>query len=217
MELACGERLHYPSGVVLVVAGLPGAGKTTFIARLFHGAEITIIDPDHLRERYGRWLPGVPYRAYRPLVHFVHYRRVAGALRRPEPGPATGSATGSAGTVVVHETTRPLARRWLSGRAARAGRPLHLIALDVPEDVALQGQASRGRVLNKAAFQRHCRRWRAFRGTRTAAPERYASVLVLDRAGADALRAVSFLPNAGMARPGAAGCGAPAQGAGPGA
>ncbi|MGH3326616.1 MAG: AAA family ATPase [Streptomycetales bacterium] len=194
MELTCGERLHYPRGVVLVVAGLPGAGKTTFIARLFDGDEVTILDPDHLRQRCGRWLPGVPYQAYRPLVHLAHYRRVASTLRRTV---VPAKATGQAHTVVVHETTRPLARRWLSGRATRSGRPLHLIALDVPEDVALQGQASRGRALRRAAFQRHCRRWRAFRDTRTAAPERYASVLVLDRAGADALRTVAFLPSDG--------------------
>ncbi len=53
---------------LLVVAGLPGAGKTTML-RHAAGA-LPVLDSDEVRERLTAVLPkSTPYRCYRPFVH----------------------------------------------------------------------------------------------------------------------------------------------------
>jgi hypothetical protein len=62
--------------------------------------------------------------------------------------------------LVVHDcATRPWARQ-LIGRAARnAGLTVHLIMLDVPEEIARRGQQDRHRVVRAGSMVKHSRRW----------------------------------------------------------
>ncbi|KWW97252.1 putative ATP/GTP-binding protein [Carbonactinospora thermoautotrophica] len=188
------EVLRYPRGVVLVVAGVPGAGKSTLLHRLFpiSGAEqapvwlpgdVLVVDSEQARNRWRQHLgPRVPYRLYRPLVHLTNLWSTLRALRR-------------GATVVLHDCGT---RRWwrhLVTRAAR--RPVHVILLDVPPELALAGQRARNRLVRGRAFRRHLRAWRRLvPDPEAAAPPRSvsscASCLVLDRAAAARLRAISF-------------------------
>ena len=98
-------------------------------------------------------------------------------------------------------------RRLLARLAASFGRPGHLLFLDVPARVALEGQQRRRRTLRRSAFAAHWRNWRELRSA-LAAPaaaevlvpgdpdpsglraEGWGSVRLLDRPAADRLRRV---------------------------
>ncbi|MGW3958262.1 AAA family ATPase [Amycolatopsis sp. NPDC005003] len=165
---------------LLVVAGLPGAGKTTMLRHAAAG--LPVLDSDQVRERLGAMLPAVPYRWYRPAVHAWHRARIV------------RWALGEDGPVVVHEpSTRASTRGLLAVVGFVSGRSVRLLFLDVPAEVALAGQVSRGRVVRARSFARHVRRvgkWREeLLGGR--APVGWRSVLVVDRAGAGRTRLVA--------------------------
>ena len=172
--------LRLPPAALLVVAGVPGAGKTTLLARIDAPGSL-VLDPEPIRSRYQRLLGRAPYRLWRPLVHAEHFLRVLLAL------------PGESG-LIVHDTgTRAWRRRLLAGLAARCGRTGHLLFLDVPAMVALEGQRHRRRALRHSAFATHWRRWRELQ----AAPadlhaEGWASVRVFDRPTADRLLRVEI-------------------------
>jgi len=177
--------LCLPARALLVVGGLPGAGKSTLLRRLFpvDTAGVTVLDPEHVQAVVTRLLgTRRGYRLYRPLVHLWYGVAVIRELRVP-------------GAVVVHSTaTRGWDRRVLA-RSAR-GRTAHLLFLQVEPGTAVAGQRARGRRLTAAGMRRHVRREARLR-TRLAAgtlPRRegFATVTVVDRAGADALDAVTF-------------------------
>jgi hypothetical protein len=195
--------LRLPPAALLVVAGVPGAGKTTLLSRVDAPGSL-VLDPEPIRFRYQRLLGRVPYRLWRPLVHAEHFLRVLLAL----PGPAG---------LVVHDTgTRDWRRRLLAGLAGRCGRTAHLLFLDVPAKVALEGQHRRRRALRRSAFATHWQRWRELRaalpdagepvaagGPGPDAPtaatdpsglhaEGWRSVRVLDRRAADRLRRIDI-------------------------
>ena len=139
-----------PPPPFVVLGGVPGAGKTTVLQ---HAATVLpglrVLDSDQVRRRLRRYLGGLPYALYRPLVHLLQYWRVAVHLLRPPLGP-----------VVVHDpATRPWLR-WLLAHAARAGgcRPV-LLVIDVSQGDALAGQVRRGRVVQRWAFAHHWRLW----------------------------------------------------------
>jgi predicted ATPase len=95
-------QLSFPSNAVVVVAGVPGAGKTTLIRRAVDRSAVRVVDTDDRREA-GR----------RRLLYAGHYARVvaAVAMRRP---------------VVIHSRgTHPAARRAIAALAAVRGRPAH--------------------------------------------------------------------------------------------
>jgi len=177
--------LRYPANALLVVAGLPGAGKSTLIRRILaRRVDVTTLDPETIRRRWQRALTTTRgYRLYRPLVHLEHYVRLLLALRAP-------------GALVVHDTaTRGWVRRALAWLAARAGRPAHLLFLDVAPQEAERAQRARGRRVPPRAMRRHARAWAAIRPRvqrpgATAAG--YASTTVLDRSAAARLDAVRF-------------------------
>jgi predicted kinase len=179
-----------PSRVVLV-GGVPGAGKTTVITRI--AAEqpgVDALDPETYRDGLRRLLPaGTAYVAYRWLVHTLHALRVLLVLLR---GPVPGR------TLVVHDpATRP-GRRWLFARLARArGWEPVLVYLDVPRVLAETGQVLRGRVVDPTAFAGHWARWEDLRPALVGEPGRLDGALwsqvVLtdrDRAAADLTRLV---------------------------
>ena len=179
--------LRLPPAALLVVAGVPGAGKTTLLARV-DASESLVLDPEPIRARYQHLLGRAPYRWWRPLVHAEHFLRVLLALP-------------SHSGLIVHDTgTRGWRRRLLARLAASFGRPGHLVFLDVPARVALEGQQRRRRALRRAAFATHWHNWRELR-TALAAPagdpdpsglraEGWGSVRLLDRPAADRLRRV---------------------------
>ncbi|MGD3105861.1 AAA family ATPase [Streptomyces sp. YGL11-2] len=181
-------ELRFPPGDLVVVSGLPGSGKSTLMRRLVprldaRGAAVHRIDSQDARERWERGrLHRVPYGLYRPLVRAAHYLALRRALR-------------SGGSVVVHDCgTLVWVRRWISRTARRGGRGLHLVLLDVPPEVALSGQRTRGRGVSRYAFARHRRAVRRLVGGAEAdrLPAGFRSAVLLDRRAAGTLEAVSF-------------------------
>jgi predicted kinase len=146
-----------PVARVVLVGGVPGAGKTTAIARVATGRpDVDALDPEAFRDRIARRLPaGTAYATYRPLVHVLHALEVLGVLLR---GPVPGR------TLVVHDpATRPR-RRWLFAWLARArGWDPVLIYVDVPRTLAEAGQVQRGRVVDPASFAQHWERGKRLR------------------------------------------------------
>lgn len=144
-----GTVLRFRAGSVLLVAGIPGAGKSTLIRRLFGTApaDVLVLDSADIRAALARWLgERMPYRFYRPLVHTVHYARIA------------AWTLGPCRNLVVHECgTRDWARRTLAALARARRRPAHLLLLDTAPEAALAGQRSRGRMVRTTSFVRHSR------------------------------------------------------------
>jgi AAA domain len=163
-------QLSFPSEAVVVVAGVPGAGKTTLIRRAVDRDLARVIDTDDRRDA-GR----------RRLLYPGHYARIVAAIagRRP---------------VVIHSRgTHPAARRAIATLAALRGRPAHLVLLDAARDEAEAGQRARGRTVAPAEMDRQEARWRRLMARRPAL-EGWASVVVLDRARAAHTEAFAFVP-----------------------
>lgn len=136
--------LVYPANAVVVVSGLPGSGKSTLLRRA--PARTTVIDPRAVHVACEAMMPDwLPYGLYRPWARWKHIRRLQRELRCDGP-------------LLIHDCgSRPWARRWMARAAARRGRPLHLVLLDVGRAEALSGQESRGRRAPRRAFARHHR------------------------------------------------------------
>ncbi|WP_017974018.1 AAA family ATPase [Actinopolyspora halophila] len=138
---------------LVVVGGLPGAGKSTALRSLGSSVPVTVLDSDQVYESLlahtGRC---VPYHLIRGVVHPAHYVRVVVSCAR------------FPGVVVVHmPATREVARVLLVLLAAATGRSAMLLWLDVSPGSALEGQCARGRVIKARTFVRHVRRTRRAR------------------------------------------------------
>jgi predicted kinase len=178
------RTLRFPAGDRVVVSGLPGSGKSTLIRRVVAVQdEVRRIDSQDVRERWAAVLPRwLPYAVYRPFVRLAHYAVLRAAL-------ASGAS------VVVHDCgSQTWVRNWLGRDAARRGRALHLVLLDVPAATALRGQAERGRRVSDYAFLRHRRAVRRLIADAESGqvPRGCESVVLLDRGAAGALRGVAF-------------------------
>ncbi|MEU1420729.1 AAA family ATPase [Kitasatospora sp. NPDC005751] len=184
--------VRYPPGAVVVVSGLPGSGKSTLLRRWSDrsGAAATV-DPRAVHEACAAVMPAaLPYAVYRPWARIEHFRLLRASVRR-------------GGPLLVHDCgSRAWMRRWLSGVAARQGRELHLVLLDVGAVTALAGQRERGRWAPRRAFARHRRGLdrllaaftrHAAGAAGTPTPEA-ASVLLLDRVSRERAEAVRFGP-----------------------
>lgn len=130
---------------MIVVGGVPGAGKSTAILRHAGTPGVVVLDPDRLRPRLRR----------RWLVHLVHQVQVWGALLL---GPRL------VGVLLVQDTATRRGRREALLRLARLrGWQVHLVLVEVARSDALAGQASRGRMAPAVAFERHWARWQRLR------------------------------------------------------
>lgn len=176
------DPLTTPVTVVLV-GGIPGAGKSTAIRRATAGRrDVQVIDSDIVRCWWRARLPvGTPYRSYRWLVHTLTIVWMAAALVR---GPRTGRP------LVMHDPgTRPRRRRlFLRVARSRRWRPV-LVLVDVDRADAQRGQRDRRRIVRAAAFDRHWHRWRQLRadaGERSGTLDGggWSAVRLTDRAGA---------------------------------
>ncbi|MGW1838739.1 AAA family ATPase [Streptomyces sp. NPDC002067] len=150
--------LRYPAGAVVVVAGLPGSGKSTLLRRWSEqgdgacgevpraAAGARVIDPRAVHLACEAVMPHwLPYAVYRPWARWRLLREVGAALRGDGP-------------VLVHDCgSRPWLRRLLARGAARHGRTLHVVLLDVGAATALSGQRARARWVRRRVFARHCR------------------------------------------------------------
>ncbi|MFF3553603.1 ATP-binding protein [Streptomyces tsukubensis] len=216
------RALTFAAGDLVVVSGLPGSGKSTLIKRAVaaagarpaagSGSESGAgapggpdapegsdtgagpgiatesgpacgIDSQDTRDRWDAAVPRLlPYALYRPFVRLAHYAGLRRALR-------------SGRSVVVHDCgTQAWVRRWLAREARRRGTGLHLMLLDVPPEVARQGQRERGRGVSGYAFARHRRAAGRLIADAEAgrAPAGCASVILLDRPAATALDRIGF-------------------------
>ena len=111
------------AGVLVVLGGLPGSGKTTLLRRLSAAGPrgMTGVDSEQVADRMRSLGIGVPYPLLRPWVHLVHRWRVLRVLAGPAP--------------VIVLTDPWTGARWQAvvlRAAARAGRSVRLVLLDVP-------------------------------------------------------------------------------------
>jgi hypothetical protein len=175
---------------LVLVGGVPGAGKTTAIARATDDLDhVAAVDPEHVAWWLRRHLPSwVPYRAYRWLVHLLHTIRV---LIHLLDGPVSGRR------LVVHDPgTRARRRSVFLLLAHLAGWQAVLLYVDVDRPAAQDGQVRRGRVVR--SFDEHWQNWQRLRpalvaGAATAADANLEMsaepVLLVDRTeAADVLR-----------------------------
>jgi deoxyadenosine/deoxycytidine kinase len=159
--------LTFPADSVIVVAGVPGAGKTTLIRRVVDRDTVRVVDTEDRRDA-GR----------RHLLYPGHYARIAAAIAGTRP-------------VVIHSRgTFAVTRRAIALLARLRGRPAHLILLDAERAEAEQGQRARGRTVDAAEMSRQLARWRRLRP----AGEGWTSVVRLDREQAARTEAIEFLP-----------------------
>jgi predicted kinase len=127
---------------VVVVAGLPGAGKTTLVA-----SEPRALDSDDIRDAWAPRLAPLPYPLWRPVVHARHWIAIWRTLKRPE------------GVVVVRPFTSSRLRRAVLRRARRHHPAVHLVVVDASPAQSRAGQRARGRMVREPAMRRHERRW----------------------------------------------------------
>ncbi|MBE9374388.1 AAA family ATPase [Saccharopolyspora sp. HNM0983] len=133
---------------LVVLAGMPGAGKSTVLARLRAPAGWPVLDSDQVRARLRHGPLGrLPYRWYRPLVHFAHRARILWCCAV------------SGAPVVAHEpATRRSTRALLALFGAATRRERVLVWLHAEPHEALAGQRARGRMIRERSFRRHVRR-----------------------------------------------------------
>lgn len=178
-----GATLSVPGRALVVVGGIPGAGKTTLIRRWAEADDgrFNVRDPEDIRVRWERWLGDRrAYRFWRPLVYAEHYARLGVALlgRRP---------------VLLQDTATRWWVRWALALVSWVTRrPAFLVWVDVTLAESFAGQRARGRWVRLESVLRHWRRWSNLRARllRAAAPTQtgYASVVWIDRVGARALQ-----------------------------
>ncbi len=132
---------------LVVFAGLPGAGKSTALDKLYASEAVPVLDSEQVRGVVRSLLPRrVPYGSYRAVVHGIHRARIA------------WYCAVTTCPVVAHEpSTRPTTRVMLLLIALLTRRRRVLVWLHVDAVEALAGQYARGRRIRAHSFVRHVR------------------------------------------------------------
>ena len=131
-----------------------------------------VVDSDTVRRSLQSQVPGIPYWVLRPVVHAVHWARIA-VLAVAETGP-----------LLIHETaTRPTSRALLVRIAWCTRRPARMVWIDVDAETARRGQVARDRMIRPRAFRRHLR-WVGTADPPVAAADTWDAVSRTDRANA---------------------------------
>lgn len=141
-----GTALVVPRRSLVLVAGLPGAGKTTLVRRLGDTPGVHALDSEDVAGVLAR-VP-LPYRSVRPLVHLVHLLCLLLTLMTP------------AGCVLSSDPLTSSRRRAVfAAAAALTGRRMSVVLLHTAAQDARDGQRRRGRVLTEARMSRHEHRY----------------------------------------------------------
>lgn len=130
-----------PNPVVILVVGIPGAGKTVLINRTARSPEWTVLDTDRFRQRLRPALRRVPV----PYVLYV-FAIIVAITRKTQ-------------VVVQSRGTYTWLRRLVTTCARVRGREAVLVMLDAPPADAVAGQVRRGRVAPARVMQWHTARW----------------------------------------------------------
>lgn len=135
---------------LIVIAGVPGAGKTEAL-RVLRGRspQARSADPENLRRRLRQWMPWLPYALVRPILHTIAHLCVLALMLNKCGGP-----------LVIHDPgTRRWSRRLIVGLAGILGYRPMIVFIDTDRESALRGQEQRKRVVRRRAFDRHWRHW----------------------------------------------------------
>jgi hypothetical protein len=155
--------------VVILIVGIPGAGKTVLIDRAASSPGWTVLDPDRLRRRLPPTLRRVP------VPYPLYVLAIVVAIAR------------HTHVVVESRGTYTWLRRLVEACARVRGREAVLVLLDAAPADARAGQIRRGRVVPARIMRRYTTDWGrlldAARGGALAA-EGWRRVVVLDRAQA---------------------------------
>lgn len=153
--------------VVVLVVGIPGAGKTVLIDRAANSSSWTVLDNDRLRRRLPTALRRIP------ILYPVYVLALVAAIARH--------------TRVVAESRGTYAwlRRLVTACARARGREAVIVLLDASSEDAMAGQEVRGRVAPAPVMRANTTSWvpllDAARSGALAAEEGWSKVVVLDR------------------------------------
>ena len=173
--------------VVVLVTGIPGAGKSVLINHAVSSPPWKVLDPDRFRNRLSPQLRRLPI----PYPLFV-LAVVVAIVRDPQ-------------VVVESRGSNAWLRRLIAVCARARGRQAVLILLDAPSREAVAGQRSRGRVAPGPVMRWNATEWRRVLNAASSgalATEGWSKVLVLDRAQASTIDDLGeFLLNPPPVRP----------------
>jgi len=158
--------------VVVLIVGIPGAGKTVLIDRAASSSQWTVLDLDRFRRRLPASLRRLPI----PYPLFVLAMICAIALR-PH-------------VVAESRGTYAWLRRLVTACARIRRREAAIVLLDAPHEDAVAGQERRGRVAPATIMDRYTADWsRLLDAARSGvlAAEGWDEVVVLDRAQASSV------------------------------
>jgi len=180
--------LSFPADSLLIIAGMPGTGKTTFMKSFLPGTPTLSIDglQDELRRRWKKKV-SLGTAADKTPERLREMMEVD--------GPVALEITG----------LRWRHRHLFQRLAADAGRPCHIVFLDIDPEVCRERQHERGYVIDEDKMKLYAESWLdikrnlsdedeelAFEGAHL---EDYASVSVLGPEAVESLREVRFRPS----------------------